>query len=96
MSSSETTDQEHRKLAMWLLAAHLVVGLVLGGITWWFQSSRHPEYPVFTLAGIVFAQASLVGIWGAFSGRPWIIRAIGVTVGIVYLGTMFGSCIDEH
>jgi len=91
MSSSETTDRGLRWLALWLVGVHLAVGLVLGGITRWWD----PEYLVFALAGIAFAQASLLGIWGAFGSGSWVIRLIGVGVGVPYLGLVFGFAIDE-
>jgi hypothetical protein len=53
----------------------------VGPLTRWFESTRHPDYPVFTPAGEVFAQVSLVGIWGAFGGSSWVMLVIGVTVG---------------
>jgi len=99
MSSSETTDpgQGHRRLGVWLVAAHLAVGLVLGWFTRWSVSvpPRYPDYAVFVLAGVVFAQACLIGIWTVFGSSPLLVRLIGLVASIVYLGTLFGFCIDE-
>ena len=92
-----TLNRGHRRLAVWLVGAHLVVGLVLGGITRWSVNipPRYPDYAVFLLAGFVFAQACLVGIWGALGSGSWVIRLIGVAVGVPYLGLVFGFAIDE-
>ena len=68
---------------LWLLAAHVVVGLIgaravnLGG----------PSAPLvnFLFFGVLFGDISLLGTWGALGAHPWRERLIGVIVGVGYL-----------
>jgi hypothetical protein len=70
-----------------------VVGLSLGAIT--AATEPGPHLLLASFIGLVFSQASLLGIWGGSGTNRWWIRLVGVLVGVGYLGPQFGICIDE-
>jgi len=68
---------------LWLLAAHVVVGLIgaravnLGGLS--------APLVNFLFFGVLFGDISLLGTWGALGANPWGERLMGVIGGVGYL-----------
>jgi len=94
MSSSETTDRGHRRLAVWLVGVHLVIGLMLGGIAWLFRNESDPNLLLAVVVGFCFAQVGLLGIWAAYANRSLLARFVVTALGVGYLGMLFAVCVD--
>jgi hypothetical protein len=75
-----------------LVIVHLVVGVVVAAIVMSTTDRRSGPPPRLLAAfvGIVFGQASLLGIWASLGTTPWRRRLIGVVVGASYLILLLG------
>jgi len=94
MSSSETTDRGHRGLAVWLVGAHLVIGLVLGGITRCLGNGRDQNLIFAVFAGVAFAQSGSAAIWLALSGVSVLLRLMLAATSVGYLAAQFAICVE--
>jgi hypothetical protein len=74
-----------------LVAVHVITGLILS----WLAGPRPPSFLQALFIGVVFSQASLLGFWGGLGTNHWLVRFVGVVVGMAYLGPMFGIGIRE-
>lgn len=85
MSSDKPTSAHTnpRRRILWLVVVHVVAGL-LAAVVANFAGSR-PSLRGAALIGIVFSQASLLGIWIGLGSSPWWRRLLGVVFGIGYL-----------
>jgi hypothetical protein len=97
MSPTEGNSDLHaqRRLMLGLPAAHLVVGLVLGGVTRFGDFAPRPSYVLAAFVGLAFAQACLLGTWCALSRSSLWIRMTGGIAVVAYLGPMFAYFIRE-
>ena len=69
MSSDEPTTgtTNPRRRILWLVVAHVVVGLI-GALVAYF-AGRDPTLRGAAFVGIVFSQTSLLGIWGGLGTK---------------------------
>jgi hypothetical protein len=74
---------------------HILAGLLLGGATALTVNEFRFGLVYAAFVGLVFSQASLLGIWFGSGTNPWWIRLIGVLAGVGYLSPQFGICISE-
>ena len=95
MSSDEPTSgpKAPRRRLLWLVLAHLVVGLIGAFVACFAGSPRTPWVAAFV--GVVFGQTSLLAIWGSLGLSPWWQRLIGVIAGVAYLFLLLGVGISE-
>ena len=82
------TPTTPRPRILWLVLAHIVVGLT-GAFVVYF-ARRGPTLWGAVFVGVVFSQTSLLGIWGGLGTNPWWSRLIGVVVGVGFLGLLLG------
>jgi hypothetical protein len=82
-----------RRRMLWLLVGHVVVGPVVAVVTWLAGTDSTPWTAAFS--GIVFSQASLLGIWGSLGTGSWWRRVIAVVIGVGYLGLLLGASFAE-
>ena len=90
--TSGTTNPRRRLL--WLVVAHVVVGLMGAFVS--NLAGRSPTLRGVLFLGLVFSQTSLLGIWGGLGSSPWWGRLIGVVVGVGYLVPLLGFGISER
>jgi hypothetical protein len=83
-----------RVLAVWLVGVHIVVGLVGCAVSWHLSQESTENLLTDAFVGLVFAQTSLLGIWGGLGPSAWLVRLTGVLIGLVYLGTLFSIGVD--
>lgn len=72
----------------WLFVTHAVLGLV--GVYVAYQAGREPTQRGAMFVGLVFAQASLLGIWGALGMCSALLRLSGVVAGVIGLVILLG------
>jgi hypothetical protein len=92
MSTITDDKPKGRWLAFWLVLGHLIVGLIGCGISRYYHND--PSLLTSAFVGLVFGQTSLVGLWGGLGTRNWLVRLVGVLVGLIYLGTLYCIGID--
>jgi hypothetical protein len=92
MSSDEPITGTTNPRILWLVVGHVVVGLI-GALAAYFPGPDSIRRAAFV--GIVYSQASLVGIWGSLGSGPAWRRVIGVVVGVGYLGLQLGFSFHE-
>lgn len=88
----QTNDDFMKKLnrpVAWLIATHVVVGLVLG----WLAGNTTPLEPV--LWGVIFSQATLLGCWRGLDKNQRDVGCILVIAAVAYLGLMLNWIIGE-
>jgi len=90
----DSTATKRRVAILCLFAAHLLAGVSLGAFIWLGGYNSVPSLPVRFFVGLIFAQASLLGIWAGFGRSPWWLRSSGLALGAGYLGV--GGCIGVH
>lgn len=74
----------HRKTVLVALAAlHVFMAIV-------FHQSRGRAIPLTSIinSGLIFAQASLLGIWAGLGKNHWAVRLIGVALGMAYFSLL--------
>jgi len=96
MSTASDDKQNGRVLAFWLVLVHFVAGLICGAVCQNTMKHTSPVLMEAAFIGLVFSQASLLGLWGGLgAGRSWLARLVGVLVGLIYLGGLFCLGIRE-
>jgi hypothetical protein len=93
MSSDEPTTGTTNARILWLVLAHVVVGL-MGAVVAYFAGPG-PTLRRAAFVGIVVSQTSLLGIWGSLGLAPAWRRVIGVVVGVGYLSLQLGVSFSE-
>ena len=90
MSSDKPTPRatNPQRRIHWLGLCHFVVGMMTAAVAFFARQSPAMWGTIF--AGLVFGQASLLGIWGSLGSGPWWRRLLGVIVGVSYLGLLLG------
>jgi len=53
------------------------------------------SYRQAAFVGLVFSQASLLGLWGGLGTGNWVARLVAVFVGLIYLGGLFCIGVEE-
>ena len=84
-----------RVMMLCLIGAHLLFGLALGAVVRLGDHSNLPSVPLAFFVGLVFAQASLLGVWSGLAAGPWWLRLIVLGVGSGCLGIGVGIAIGE-
>ena len=72
---------------------HVVGGLIPAFVA--YVAGPGPSLRGAFFIGIVFSQASLLGIWTGLGSSPWWRRLLGVVLGIGYLGVLLGVCFSR-
>jgi len=90
---SISTPLQPRRRILWLVVAHIVVGLV--GAVVAYRAGPSPTLKGAVFFGLVFSQTSLLGIWGGLGTNPWWQRLIGIVVAVGYLVPLLGIGIHE-
>jgi hypothetical protein len=95
MQAEESTPaiSSPRVRIIWLICIHIVVGPLVGAIA--AATGTGPGLLSACFVGLVFSQASLLGIWGGSGTNRWWIRLVGVLVGAGYVGSQSELCLDE-
>ncbi len=90
MSSDKPTPRatNPRRRIHWLVLSHFMVGTTSAAMA--FFARQSPTLWGAFFVGLVFGQASLLGIWGSLGSGPWWWRLLGVVVGVSYLGLLLG------
>ncbi|MCH5376479.1 MAG: hypothetical protein JJ992_21120, partial [Planctomycetes bacterium] len=74
-----------------LTFVHIVLGVVLACF-----SSDQPAVSLALFLGLIFAQTSLLGMWGGLGGNHWLLRMIGIVTGTIYLWMVCGLGIGDR
>lgn len=75
-----------------LVIVHLVVGIAVAIVMSTIDRRSGPPFRlVAAFLGIIFGQASLLGIWASLGTTHWRRRLIGTVLGVSYLILLFGT-----
>jgi len=96
LSEDDLAARRRRVSILCLIGAHLALGLALGTFLRLGNYSGQASLPLTFFAGLLFAQASLLGIWGSLGAGPWWIRLVGIVAGSVCLATGAAIGIGER
>jgi len=91
--TGEPIKRPRRLHLRWLVLAHVAIGLSTGILVAWTRSPSKPNLVATVFVGIVFCQASLVGIWGGLGMSSRWNRLLGVMLGMGYLGLLMDLCL---
>lgn len=72
----------------------VLVHIVAAAMSWFFSVDR-PAFSTAIFFGVLFCQASLVGIWSGLGMTHWALRMMGLTGGTVCLAFELGTAIDH-
>src|SRR5687768_4701597 len=87
----EGTSMRGDRRLVWLVTAHLVLGLVSGVLTpiEVRMTSGLPHLPIVPLFALTFCQVILLGFWAVFSPTAWWKRLGGLVGAVAYQEALF-------
>jgi hypothetical protein len=88
MTPTEPAKQPRKQRLRWLVIAHLVIGLLMLMLVTWIPGPG-AELAVAASVGIVFSQASLLGIWGGLGTSSGWNRLLSVVFAEPYGNSSF-------
>ena len=93
-SDTVADDNSNGRLffAFWLVLIHFISGLICCVVS---LSHHTDSYQAATFVGLVFSQASLLGLWGSLGAGRWLPRLVVVLIGLIYLGGLFCVGVEE-